>query len=109
MPDADRWSAYLGTVAVAAPAALVLALGIPALLGRRLKEGTVVRAVRVAIGVGLVACLAVLGLMPFAGPGPAIVERSSSAGPRCACAALGHGAPSLGPWRSSGGWRRPAG
>ena len=74
MPDTDRLITWLGAVVVAAPAALVLVLGIPALLGRRLSETTTVRAARAAIVVGLLACLAVLALIPITGGRPAIVD-----------------------------------
>src|SRR5688572_29819920 len=74
MPDAETLMKVLGAVVVAAPAMLVAVLGVPALLGIRLPERTTVRAVRAAITLGLVACLAVLALMPFASGRPAVVD-----------------------------------
>lgn len=74
MPDAAHLMTVLGAVVVAAPAALVAVLGVPALLGRRLTEPTTIRAVQAAVVVGLLACLAVLAVMPFAGGRPAVVD-----------------------------------
>ncbi|HVK14666.1 MAG TPA: proton-conducting transporter membrane subunit [Gemmataceae bacterium] len=74
MTDIERLIAILGVVVVAAPAALVAGLGVPALAGRKLSEPTTVRATRTAILVGLLACLAVLALVPFNGGRPAVVD-----------------------------------
>ena len=74
MPDADQLMTILGGVVITAPAALVAVLGMPALLGRRLSERATVRAVQVAIVIGLSASLAVLAAMPFAGGRPAVVD-----------------------------------
>ena len=63
MPDPGQLAATLGTLVVAAPAALVAALGLPSLLGRPLTERANDRACRWAIALGLVAAVGVLGLM----------------------------------------------
>jgi NADH-quinone oxidoreductase subunit L len=49
-------------------------LGVPPLLGFRLSENTTLRAVRVAVIIGLLACLAVLTVMPFAERQAAVVD-----------------------------------
>jgi len=72
--DVERLMTVLGGVVVGAPAALVVALGVPALLGRKFSEPVTVRVVQWAGAVGLIACLAVLALMPFAGGRPAVVD-----------------------------------
>jgi NAD(P)H-quinone oxidoreductase subunit 5 len=64
----------LGVVVVAAPAVLVVLLGVPALLGKRLSENTTLRAVRSTVATGLLACLSVLVVMPFADGRPAVVD-----------------------------------
>lgn len=74
MPDAGHLLTYLGGVVVAAPAALVAVLGLPALLGKKLSERATVRAVRASVSIGLVACLAVLAVMPFADGRAAVVD-----------------------------------
>ncbi len=74
MPDAEQLMTSLGTVVVAAPAVLVAVLGLPALLGTRLTEATTMRAVRSAVATGLLACIAVLAVMPFAAGRPAVVD-----------------------------------
>ena len=74
MPDADRLMTILGSVVVAAPAALVVLLGVPPLLGMRLSERSTLRIVRSSISVGLLACVAVLAVMPFAGGRAAVVD-----------------------------------
>jgi NADH-quinone oxidoreductase subunit L len=74
MPDVDRLITALGLVVIAAPAVLVVLLGVPAIVGRRLSEPTTLRVVRSAVTVGFLACLAVLALMPFTGGRPAVVD-----------------------------------
>lgn len=64
----------LGCVVVVAPAVLVIVLGVPPLLGMRLSEHTTIRAVRTSVVVGLMACLAVLIMMPFSQGRPALVD-----------------------------------
>lgn len=64
----------LGCVVIASPTVLVGVLGIPPLLGFRLSEATTLRAVRASVMVGLIACLAVLIVMPFAGHRAAVVD-----------------------------------
>ncbi len=74
MPDAEQLMTSIGTVVVAAPAVLVAALGVPALFGKRLTEATTMRSVRSAVTTGLLACIAVLAVMPFAAGRPAVVD-----------------------------------
>jgi NADH-quinone oxidoreductase subunit L len=64
----------LGSVVITAPAALVVVLGVPTLIGRRLSEGATVRACQTTGVAGLFACLAILAVMPFAGGRPAVVD-----------------------------------
>ena len=70
----DDLMTALGGVVVTAPATLVAVLGIPALVGWRLSETATIRAVRACVAIGLVACLAVLAVMPFADGRPAVVD-----------------------------------
>ena len=63
MPEADRLATILGVLVVAAPAVLVVVLGVSTLLGYKLAERAVHRASRLAIGVGLLACVCMLVLM----------------------------------------------
>ncbi len=72
--DADSLMTLFGAVVIAAPAVLVAVLGVPALLGMRLSESATGRASTTAVAVGLFACLAVLGVMPYAGGRPAVVD-----------------------------------
>lgn len=74
MADADYLMTLMGCIVITAPAVLVIVLGVPALLGMRLSERTVVRAVRTSVVVGLLACLGVLCIMPFTAGRPAIVD-----------------------------------
>src|SRR5687768_1869036 len=74
MPTVDGLLTSIGSVVIAAPAVLVVVLGVPSLLGWRLSERTIVQIVRSATVVGLLACFAVLALMPFTGGRPAIVD-----------------------------------
>jgi NADH-quinone oxidoreductase subunit L len=74
MLDIDYVMTMVGCVVIAAPAALVAVLGVPALLGWQLSEQATMRAGRTAVAVGLMACLAVLALIPFAGGRPAVVD-----------------------------------
>ncbi len=63
MWDYESAATHAGTVVVAAPALLLAFLGLPALPGWKLGERTVTRACQAATLTGLVAALAVLGLM----------------------------------------------
>ena len=74
MPDPGQLAATLGTLVVAAPAALVAALGLPSLLGRPLTERANYRACRWAIALGLVAAVGVLGLMLSTGDRHVVVD-----------------------------------
>jgi NADH-quinone oxidoreductase subunit L len=58
---------WLGGLAIAAPLALVLFLGVSSLLDRRLSESAISTAIRTAIVAGLLACLGVLVLMLASG------------------------------------------
>ena len=74
MLDVNYLMTLMGCVVVVAPAVLVVILGIPALVGRRLSEHTTLRAVRSAVATGLLACLAVLIIMPFTDGRTAVVD-----------------------------------
>jgi NAD(P)H-quinone oxidoreductase subunit 5 len=63
MPDLEILIQSLGLVVVIAPSVLLCWLGIPSLLGRPLPESWVHRVVQTVIWTGLLAALAVLGLM----------------------------------------------
>ena len=63
MFDQEMWMKVLGLVVVGAPAALVIFLGIPTLLGFPRSERATDRAVKSAILTGLLASLVLLGLM----------------------------------------------
>jgi NAD(P)H-quinone oxidoreductase subunit 5 len=63
MWDLDATLSVLGVVAVAAPVLLLACLGVPSLLGVRLRERTVTRACQAATAAGLLALAAILGLM----------------------------------------------
>jgi NAD(P)H-quinone oxidoreductase subunit 5 len=63
MPDYPLLMTWLGIVVVAAPALLVVFLGLRALLKWRLAERTIIRAVQAAILSGLLASVGVLALM----------------------------------------------
>jgi NADH:ubiquinone oxidoreductase subunit 5 (subunit L)/multisubunit Na+/H+ antiporter MnhA subunit len=65
--SADQLAYVLGLYAVASPAALVAALALPALAGRSLSERAVNRLIRLAVVTGLLASLAILGLMLLTG------------------------------------------
>lgn len=67
MWEFDSWIQALGVTTVAAPAALLAVLGILSLLGRLKSEQTVGRIVQVGVVVGLLAALALLGLMLVTG------------------------------------------
>ena len=54
---------FLGTIVVVAPLVLLTSLGVTSLLGRRLPERWILRLCQVAISVGLLASLAILGIM----------------------------------------------
>jgi NADH-quinone oxidoreductase subunit L len=58
---------WLGGLAIAAPLALVLSLGVSSLLDRRLSESAITKAIRLSIGTGLLACVGVLALMLISG------------------------------------------
>ncbi len=58
---------WLGGLVIAAPLALVLFFGFASLLDRRLSESAITKAIRAAIGIGLLACLGVLALMLISG------------------------------------------
>src|SRR5580765_3171569 len=64
----------LGVIVVGAPAVLVTVLGVTSLLGRPLGERTVSRACQSAIVIGLLAAIAVLGLMLTGGSRHVAVE-----------------------------------
>lgn len=63
MWDLDTTLTVLGVVVVVAPVLLLAGLGLPSLLGLRLRERTVTRAGQAATAAGLLAVAAVLGLM----------------------------------------------
>jgi NADH-quinone oxidoreductase subunit L len=63
----DTLFTVLGFFVIAAPAALLAAIGAPALLGRPLHERTATRWTESAVVVGLLASIAVLGLMLLSG------------------------------------------
>ena len=63
MPDSVALMSWLGVLAVAAPLALVLFLGVSSLLDRRLSESAITRSIRTAIVAGLLGCVGVLTLM----------------------------------------------
>lgn len=61
--DIERIQALLGVYVVAAPAALVALLGLAALLGVKLDERSISRLTQAAVVSGLIAAVAVLGIM----------------------------------------------
>jgi NAD(P)H-quinone oxidoreductase subunit 5 len=67
MPDAAQFVSVLGLVAVAAPVALLVVLGLTSLMDRRLSERTVARACHAANLVGLLASAAVFVFMLASG------------------------------------------
>jgi NAD(P)H-quinone oxidoreductase subunit 5 len=67
MPDLEFLIQSLGLVVVIAPSVLLCWLGIPSLVGRPLPETWVHRVVQTVIWTGLLAALAVLGLMLSSG------------------------------------------
>jgi NADH-quinone oxidoreductase subunit L len=64
----------LGIVVVAAPALLLALLGQASLLGRKLSEPAIFRAIQVALGAGLLAAVAILALMLFQGTRHVVVD-----------------------------------
>ncbi len=67
MGNLDSWIQSLGVTVVAAPASLLAVLGLLSLLGRLKSEQTVSRIVQCGVVVGLMASLALLGLMLVTG------------------------------------------
>jgi NAD(P)H-quinone oxidoreductase subunit 5 len=67
MPGDELLIKALGLTVVCAPALLVPILGLPTLTGRPLSERTIGRSIQVAIITGLLAALAILGLMLWRG------------------------------------------
>lgn len=67
MIDHELLIKVLGLTVVGAPVALLLAIGLSSLLGRRLAERTIGRCVQTATVVGLLAALSILGLMLSSG------------------------------------------
>jgi NADH:ubiquinone oxidoreductase subunit 5 (subunit L)/multisubunit Na+/H+ antiporter MnhA subunit len=63
MPDIDQLMTFFAAIVVTAPVALVAILGGSSLLGYKLTEEAISRASQLAIGVGLVACVLILGMM----------------------------------------------
>jgi len=63
----DSLLQFLGLVVVASPALLLAALGLPLLCGFRLNEGVQARLTKAGVVIGLVASVAVLGLMLVSG------------------------------------------
>ena len=63
MPDYSTLAAYLGTVVISVPFALMFYLGGTTLIGRKRSETATASAVAATTGVGLIAGLIVLGLM----------------------------------------------
>lgn len=61
--DYDHLFRVLGLIVVIAPAFLVLLLGLPTLVGRPLNERTIGRCVQTCVVTGLLASLALLGMM----------------------------------------------
>ena len=74
MATTEQLLTFLELLVVAAPAVLVALLGIPSLLGSKLSEEATARACRIAIGVGLVCSVAVLGLMLFTGTRHSVLD-----------------------------------
>src|SRR5262245_15738804 len=67
MPDPSTLIQTLGGFVVAVPLLLVIALGLPPLFGWRLSERATSRSVQAANGAGLLASIAILGLMLLSG------------------------------------------
>jgi NAD(P)H-quinone oxidoreductase subunit 5 len=63
MWDLETTLALLGTVVVAAPALLLAWLGLPSLLGWKLRERTITHACQAATFAGLLSAITILGLM----------------------------------------------
>lgn len=59
----DQAYTVLGILVIAAPAALVAALGVPAMLGKKLTEPTINRLTQAALATGMLASLAIPGIM----------------------------------------------
>lgn len=77
MPDPAQLTTWFAGLAVAAPAALVAALGLPTVVGRPLGERATDRAARATIAVGLVGVLGVLVLMLATGERRAVLDLGS--------------------------------
>lgn len=67
----------LGLIVVCAPLVMVLALGLSSLLGQPLSERAIGRCVQISVCTGLLAALAILGLMLFMGTRHVPVELGS--------------------------------
>jgi len=67
MPTTEQLLLLFELTVVAAPVVLVALLGIPSLLGSKISEDNSARACRITIGVGLISCIAVLGIMLISG------------------------------------------
>src|SRR4051812_13256573 len=63
MPDYEQLFKVLGLLVVGAPLLMILLLGIPTLIGRPLKERYIGLCVQACVVTGLIASLAMLGLM----------------------------------------------
>lgn len=74
MPTAERMLIILEVLVIAAPAVLVLLLGVATLLDSRLSEESTARACRLTVGVGLLACCGVLGAMIGTGTRHAVLD-----------------------------------
>lgn len=74
MPDLEQLMTGLGVIVVAAPAMLVVILGIPTLLKWRLNEATIARCTQVAVVSGLLAALAILALMLGVGTRHVVID-----------------------------------
>jgi len=74
MPDSWQWITAAGVCVVAAPALLVLYLGASSLLGRKLSERAISKAVLTATVCGLLASLAVLAMMLILGTRHVVVD-----------------------------------
>lgn len=72
--SAEHWLTFLGTIVVAAPAALLALLGVTLLFSAPLSERVIARATQTAIFAGLLGAVAILGLMLSTGARSVPVE-----------------------------------
>jgi NADH-quinone oxidoreductase subunit L len=74
MPTTEQLLILCQLTVVTAPIVLVAILGFPSLVGSKISEDGTARACRVTIGLGLLCCIGVLGIMLFTGTRHAVLD-----------------------------------